>query len=284
MAIGDQKYGELSITAEELRTRYDDLIKEAILNSRPDLEVIRSDDVEAPGGITSDIFKRIIKSDYVVADITYPNPNVFYELGIRHAIKPGTTLIKEKNGIPAPFDISHTRYIEYENTPTGLKKLSDKLRKQFIWFDSNPNIPDNQFIELTAPEMFEHFQSTNLGSEIQKNPEDDKKSEIKNNTKEKELEGKLQEYRKELLVTIERNADEKAKLVVYITKAVYFIAFVVTTFYIVDHMSILLPYNMFMSAFLDTTMLISAFLAIKYDIFWNKYKEIIKNMFLKIYK
>ena len=33
---------------------------------------------------------------YVIVDITYPNPNVFYELGIRHAISPRTILIREQ--------------------------------------------------------------------------------------------------------------------------------------------------------------------------------------------
>ncbi|SDF29894.1 S-layer family duplication domain-containing protein [Methanolobus vulcani] len=136
------------ISAESLRSKYDDLIKEAILRAKPDLDVTRADDVDIPGVITNDILKRLMTSDYVVADITFPNPNVFYELGLRHACKIGTILIKEKSDVPLPFDIAHSRYIEYDNTGTGLKKLSLRLKKQFEWFENNKNIPDNQFIEL----------------------------------------------------------------------------------------------------------------------------------------
>lgn len=91
---------------------------------------------------------RLMHSDYVVADITYPNPNVFYELGIRHTCRPGTILIKEKNSANIPFDISHLRYIEYEDSIAGLKKLSNDIKKYFELFDKKPNYLDSQILEL----------------------------------------------------------------------------------------------------------------------------------------
>jgi hypothetical protein len=148
MPIGDQNLPSGLITATELRERYTDLIREAISRVRPDAQVVRADDVAAPGAITADIFSRLMEADYVVADITYPNPNVFYELGIRHACRSGTILIKEASEHPAPFDIYELRRIEYQNTPTGLKRLSDALLKQFDWIDENPDRPDNRFLEL----------------------------------------------------------------------------------------------------------------------------------------
>ncbi len=148
MPIGDQHYGSFSISALELRKKYDDLIKDAILQANPSLDVTRADDVHAPGSITNDIFTRLMHSGIVIADITYPNPNVFYELGIRHAIKPGCILIKERIQIPVPFDISHLRHIEYENTATGLKELVKKLKYHLEWQEKNPTKPDNQFLEL----------------------------------------------------------------------------------------------------------------------------------------
>ena len=56
---------------------------------------------------------------------------MFYELGLRHAIRPGTILIKDKNITNKVFDISHLRYIEYENSPTGLKNLAEQFIKTF---------------------------------------------------------------------------------------------------------------------------------------------------------
>ena len=78
MPIGDQRLGDSIVTAADLRQRYADLIKEALLKADPSLEVVRADDVPMPGSISSDILARLMRSDLVVADVTYPNPNVFY--------------------------------------------------------------------------------------------------------------------------------------------------------------------------------------------------------------
>jgi len=91
---------------------------------------------------------RIMYSDLVVADVTYPNPNVLYELGLRHACRVGTVIIRDRNGPRAPFDIAYLRHIEYENTATGLKKLADGLRTYFNSFLRYPDRPDNQLLEL----------------------------------------------------------------------------------------------------------------------------------------
>ncbi len=148
MPIGDQEFVGGKISASELKRRYDDLIKEALLSASPNLEIVRADEVALPGTITSDILTRLMHSDYVVADVTYPNPNVFYELGLRHACRTGTLLIRDRAGPRTPFDIAHLRHIEYENTPSGLKALAEQMRTYFDHARRNPNHPDNQLQEL----------------------------------------------------------------------------------------------------------------------------------------
>lgn len=148
MPIGDQSVNGIHITASELKERYDDLIKEALVKADPTLEVVRADEISLPGTITSDILTRIMHSDIVIADVSFPNPNVFYELGLRHACRPGTIIIKDKNGPKVPFDIAHLRHIEYENTPSGLKELSINLAKYLQHFLKNPSHPDNHLLEL----------------------------------------------------------------------------------------------------------------------------------------
>ena len=78
------------------------------------------------------MFGLIIEADLVLCDITVHNANVFYELGIRHALrKKGTVLIK---GAPVadstPFDILTDRYLEYNVDKPGEKKdeLVDVIR------------------------------------------------------------------------------------------------------------------------------------------------------------
>jgi hypothetical protein len=148
MPIGGLEFGGEKISSSDLKNRYDDLIKEALLRADPHLEITRSDDVAVPGTITTDILNRIMHSDLVVADVTYPNPNVFYELGLRHACRVGTIIIRDKNGPRAPFDIAHLRHIEYDNTPTGLKDLADNLKLVLDHFSRNPASPDCHFQEL----------------------------------------------------------------------------------------------------------------------------------------
>jgi len=83
MPIGDQVFGETTVTEIDLKPRYNDLIKEAIQKAAPDLEIVRADEVSFPGSISSDVITRIMHSDLVAADVTYPNSNVIYELGLR---------------------------------------------------------------------------------------------------------------------------------------------------------------------------------------------------------
>jgi hypothetical protein len=78
------------------------------------------------GNIREDMFGLIPTADLVLCDITIPNPNVFYELGIRHALrKKSSVLIR---GTPStedvPFDVSTDRYLIYE-----LAKPADAVEK-----------------------------------------------------------------------------------------------------------------------------------------------------------
>lgn len=156
MPIGRLEYNNNIIEEEQLRNKYNNLIKEAILKAYPDLEVTRADEVSAPGTISTDIITRIMHSDIVIADITYPNPNVFYELGLRHACKSGTILIKEKISTQTPFDISHLRHIMYENTTNGLQVLSKEIGKIINLFLEQPDKPDNHFLEIAKLTSYQY--------------------------------------------------------------------------------------------------------------------------------
>lgn len=156
MPIGEMIYDGITITEAEFKSHYEDLIKEALLSAEPTLEIIRADEVAIPGTITSDIITRLMHSDLVVADITYPNPNVFYELGLRHATKPGTLIVRDKSGPRIPFDISQLRCIEYENSATGLKKLSEQLKPFLEHYKRDSSRPDSQFLELAKITKYQY--------------------------------------------------------------------------------------------------------------------------------
>ena len=72
-------------------------------------------EVLGAGSIHQDMFQLILQEELVLCDITVHNPNVFYELGVRHALrKRRTVLIK---GTPSadsmPFDIAGVRYMGF---------------------------------------------------------------------------------------------------------------------------------------------------------------------------
>ena len=73
------------------------------------------------GNIRADMFALILEADIVICDITVHNANVFYELGIRHALrKKHTVLIKgDPSADTTPFDLSTDRYLKYPVSRPG---------------------------------------------------------------------------------------------------------------------------------------------------------------------
>jgi hypothetical protein len=100
---------------------YEKAIEPAILASG--LEAIRGDRERSGGIIHAPMFGRLLLSDFVVADLTLANPNVFYELGIRHTARPYTTIPIFAPIHALPFDVSLVRAIPY-NLENG--KLTDE--------------------------------------------------------------------------------------------------------------------------------------------------------------
>lgn len=79
------------------------------------LKVIRADAIDKPGTITRQIIDYILKSRLVIADLSFHNPNVFYELAIRHAARlPVVQLIRASDRIP--FDLSQSRTIKIDTS------------------------------------------------------------------------------------------------------------------------------------------------------------------------
>ena len=83
------------------------------------LEPIRADEEKIGGTIHKPMFERLMLCHYAVADITGANPNVFYELGIRHAMRPRSTVIVFAEGTVLPFDIALVRGIAYKTDGAG---------------------------------------------------------------------------------------------------------------------------------------------------------------------
>ncbi len=98
-------------------------------------EVKKADDFSQPREIIRDIWQTICEAEIIIADLTNRNPNVFYELGMAHALGKYTILMTQDiNSVP--FDLKHTRIIEYRYEPDGFKKLKIEIQKAIKAKDS----------------------------------------------------------------------------------------------------------------------------------------------------
>src|SRR4030095_3003518 len=114
-------------------------IKSTARRSNPAIEDCGSEalrgDEHTRGIIHSAMFARLLLSEFVVADLTLANANVFYELGIRHTAKPFTTVPILANVSTLPFDVALVRAVGYqlENgklTETSAQQLRAELAKR----------------------------------------------------------------------------------------------------------------------------------------------------------
>src|SRR5678815_3994616 len=94
---------------------YNSFIKQAIIKAG--LDPIRADEEKGGGFIHKPMYERLMFCDFAVADLSFSNANVFYELGIRHALKPYTTVSIFEVGTKLPFDTAplRTRPYNFEN-------------------------------------------------------------------------------------------------------------------------------------------------------------------------
>ena len=96
---------------------YSEVIRPAI--EMAGLEAIRADEERLGGVIHKAMFERLILCRYALADLSVVNANVYYELGIRHAIRPHTTLSIFSAGVELPFDVYANRGVPYEIDSQG---------------------------------------------------------------------------------------------------------------------------------------------------------------------
>ena len=83
------------------------------------IECVRCDEIEEAGSIHEKMFEHIYHADIVVCDITTSNANVYYELGVRHALAKGVTVLIRRRGTNIPFNIQGLQVVEYDQAKFG---------------------------------------------------------------------------------------------------------------------------------------------------------------------
>lgn len=126
-----------SCTEEEWNDIFDNMIKPSVENSRSNYRCLRADILI--GNIIKHILDNLNKADVVLADLTDRNPNVFYELGVRHALRNGTILITQ-NIDDVPFDLRQYSVIKYSwKTRKGKDDFMDKVNKVLAVIENDPD-------------------------------------------------------------------------------------------------------------------------------------------------
>jgi hypothetical protein len=101
-------------------------------------DVKRADEIDDPGQITHQVIERLIDDELVVADLTNRNPNVFYELAVRHAARrPVVTIMAAGQDIP--FDVKDVRTVFYDlHDPDKLELAQRDLTEKVRAIEANP--------------------------------------------------------------------------------------------------------------------------------------------------
>jgi len=108
-----------------------------------------------PSNIIKDIFRELLNADLVLAVLTDFNANVWYELGIRHALRKGTIMMIEE-GKKLPFDISQYGVIKYKDTMAGASVFVEKLRS-FVQKIEVDQPADNPVIDFLGIQVYNDY-------------------------------------------------------------------------------------------------------------------------------
>jgi hypothetical protein len=97
----------------DLDKSYQNMIKPAV--EEAGLKCIRADEIVHSGLIDVPMYEQLLNAAVVVADLSTSNKNAFYELGVRHALRPHTTVVISEDGIKVPFDVNHIVVRQYRH-------------------------------------------------------------------------------------------------------------------------------------------------------------------------
>lgn len=107
---------------------YDNLIKPAVKSAG--FEIFRADEEQRAGEIRTDMFQELLLADLVIVDLTIDNPNVWYELGVRHALRSRGVILISGSKTTA-FDVYTDRKLRYsiENGKPNTETLEDDKKR-----------------------------------------------------------------------------------------------------------------------------------------------------------
>lgn len=149
----------------DLNKSYRLLIKPVV--EEKGLQCLRADEMIITGSIDVPMYLELLQADVVIADISTANPNALYELGVRHALRPRTTIVISENKMPYPFDLNHikiTSYahlgdaIDYEEVERFRNVLATTIED--VLKVDDPDSPVYTFLKLQPPVLGQNGTAT----------------------------------------------------------------------------------------------------------------------------
>lgn len=128
----------------DVRLRSDQVLKHIInpAASECGYSTVRADQISEPGLITSQVIQHVVDDPLVIADLTGWNPNVFYELSLRHALKkPVVQIIQANENIPFDISASRTIFVDHHDLDS-VAKAKEEIVKQIKAVEKNPTDVD----------------------------------------------------------------------------------------------------------------------------------------------
>jgi hypothetical protein len=107
---------------------FEDIIEPAV--TAAGLTCIRADKIIHSGLIDQPMYEHLLDADLVIADLSTSNANAIYELGVRHALRPHTTIVMAEDKFAFPFDLNHVTIAKYEHLgkEIGYRTVMDMRR------------------------------------------------------------------------------------------------------------------------------------------------------------
>lgn len=156
----------------DLDKTYLNIIRPAVINSG--FTCVRADEIKDSGIIDRSMYALLMQADLVIADISTYNPNAIYELGIRHASKPFSTIILKEKGLgKIPFDLDHTRMftythlgedIGYDEAIRCVKELSQLITS--VTSNRNIDSPLYEYMNTVTPPILPMEEYQNIIGEL----------------------------------------------------------------------------------------------------------------------
>src|ERR1700685_883259 len=152
----------------DLDKSYLNLIKPAV--EAAGLHCIRADEIVHAGIIDVPMYEQLLTAGGVVADVSTMKPNAFYELGVRHALRPYTTIIVAESELKFPFDVGHSVIRQYRHLGEDIgfseaqrfqKELSSAIQQ--IMAQPKDDSPVYTFLRLNPPSKKEQLEALSGG-------------------------------------------------------------------------------------------------------------------------